>query len=96
MRRCLKIKVIGKVQGVFYRDFAQKSAAKLQIEGTAQNSIEATSVIILACGSAEKLDAFIDELYKGSPKSKVENIVVEPLQQIKDFRGVFRIIGANH
>jgi acylphosphatase len=94
MRRCLKIKVIGKVQGVFYRDFVQKSASTLGIEGTVQN--EENSVLIFACGDAERLDSLIDELYKGSPKSKVENVLVEPLQQLKDFRGVFRIIGANN
>jgi len=94
MKRCLKIKVTGKVQGVFYREFAQKSAQKLQIEGTAQN-MEDSSVLIQVCGTSEKLDDFIDELYKGSKQSKVDDVETEPLIQEKDFRGVFRIIGVN-
>ena len=37
MRKCIKIIVSGKVQGVFYRDFVRKSAERLGVEGTAQN-----------------------------------------------------------
>ncbi len=95
MKRCLRIKVTGKIQGVFYRRFAQKNAEKLGIEGTIQNLEDGKSVLILACGNSEKLDDFIDTLYEGSSKSKVENVSAEPLRPKKDFRGVFRIIGAN-
>ena len=42
---------------------------------------------------ASKYPEFIDVLYKGTKGSKVENVLVEPLSQTKDFRGVFRIIG---
>ncbi|MFC1894484.1 acylphosphatase [Candidatus Dependentiae bacterium] len=94
MKRCLKIRVVGKVQDVLYRQFVQKVAYKLGIEGTAHNA-EDGSVLINAAGLSEKLDDFIDALYKGSPKSKVENIIVEPLIPERDFRGVFRIIGEN-
>ncbi len=94
MRRCVKIKVVGKVQGVSYREFVQKHATKLGVEGTAQNS-EDGNVLIMACAISEKLDDLIDALYKGSPKSKIEDVLVEPLIPERDFRGVFRIIGSN-
>ena len=94
MNRCLKIRISGKVQGVLYRQFAQKSAQKLGIEGTVQN-MDDGSVLIHICGLSDKLDDFIDTLYKGTPKSKVEDISTEPLRQEKDYRGVFRIIGVN-
>lgn len=96
MRRCVKIKVIGKVQGVSYRHFAQKNASKLGIEGTIQNLEDRKSVLIFACGISDKLDDFIDELYKGTPKSKIEDLITEPLMQEKSFRGIFRIIGFNN
>ena len=95
MRKCLKIKVMGKVQGVLYRHFVQKNAEKLSIEGTVQNLEDGRSVLILACGIADKLDDFIDALYEGSEKSKIEDLTTEPLAQEKNFRGVFRIIGSN-
>lgn len=92
MKQCLRIKVFGQVQGIGYREFAKKAAHKLEIEGTAQN-IEEEYVMIYACGDSNKLDAFIDELYKGPKNAQVKNIEVEPLVLEKDFRGVFRVIG---
>ncbi len=94
MRRCVKIKVTGKVQDVGYRDFAKKHATKLKIEGIAQNQDD-ESVLITACGDSDRLDDFIDALYKGTLKSKIEDVSVEPFLQDKDFRGVFRVIGFN-
>jgi acylphosphatase len=95
MKQSVKIIVKGKVQGVLYRDFAQKQAQKLGIEGTAQNAPDG-SVIIYAAASSDNLDLFIDFLYEGSSKSKVEDIIVEPLVAARDFRRVFRVIGDHH
>jgi len=92
LRRCSRIVVKGKVQGVFYRSFVKEHANALKIEGTVQNSQDGT-VVINACGQSEKLEDFIDALYQGSPKSRVEQIVEEPIIHGRDFRGVFRIIG---
>lgn len=92
MKRCSRIIVKGKVQGVFYRDFARKQAEKHAIEGTIQNSNDGT-VIINACGPIDKIEDFIDALYSGSPKSRVDEVLEEPLTHNRDFRGVFRIIG---
>lgn len=92
MRQCLKIIVTGKVQDVGFRHYVQKEAEKLNVEGTVHN-VDDGSVHILVCGSSEKLDDLIDVIYNGTRKSKVENVLTEPLTQIKDFRGVFRVIG---
>ena len=92
MKQCLKIIVEGKVQGVGYRELVHKKAEKYSIEGTIQNGNDGT-VIIHACGLSEDLDKLIDDLYKGTAKSEVKNIAVEPFVKEKDFRNVFRIIG---
>jgi|SaaInlLV_10m_DNA_2_1039722.scaffolds.fasta_scaffold17522_3 acylphosphatase len=92
MKQNLKIIVSGKVQGVFYRAFIKEYAEKFGIEGTAQNADDGT-VVVCASASSDKLDEFIDVLYKGSPKASVEDVIVEPLIKGKDFRGVFRVIG---
>ena len=92
MKRCIKIVVTGKVQGVVYRDFIQENAEKLGVEGSVQNQEDGT-VIIHACGFAEILDDFIDVLYQRSNKSLIEDVSVTPLNQEKKFRGVFRVIG---
>ncbi len=93
MKQCVKIKVSGKVQGVGYREFVKKHAQKLSIEGATQNSDDKKCVLIQACGLSENLDKLIDSLYKGTPKSKIEDIHVEPLINKKNFREVFRILG---
>jgi len=94
MKKCLKITVTGKVQGVGYREFVQKNAMKLAVEGTIQNTGDG-SVIIFACGMAKHLDELIDLLYQGSNSSKVSNVFAEPHMLEKNFRGVFRIIGVD-
>jgi acylphosphatase len=92
MRRCLKIRVTGKVQGVAYRAFAQKSAHDLGLEGTIQNE-ENGNITIYTCGPSEKLDKFIDALYQGTPAAQITDVLTEPFVNEKNFRGVFRIIG---
>jgi len=91
MKKCSKIIVKGKVQGVSFREFVQKKAEKLKLEGTVQNLHDET-VIINVCGMSDDIENFIDELYSGSPKSNVDDISEEPLTNKPEFRGVFRII----
>lgn len=92
MKKSLKITVLGKVQGVGYREFVQKQAQKMNIVGTVQNNPNG-EVIIYATGSAESLESLIDVLYQGSSKALVKDVIAESLASEKDFRGVFRVIG---
>jgi acylphosphatase len=91
MRKCLMITIYGSVQTETYKSFIQKNACSLGVEGTVQ--CDKDSLVLHACGMSDRLDQFIDTLYKGIDKSKLKDISVEPLVTEKDFRGVFRIIG---
>ena len=91
MRKCLLITITGSVQVEAYKLFIQKNAGVLGIEGTVQGGQD--GLVLHACGASDKLDNFIDMLYKGVEKSKLKDISVEPLVTEKDYRGVFRIIG---
>ena len=91
MRKCIVITISGSVQTEAYKLFIQKNAGILGIEGTVQGDHD--GLILHACGASDKLDNFIDMLYKGIEKSKLKDIFVEPLVTDKDFRGVFRVIG---
>ena len=93
MKQCLRITITGTVQGVGYREFVKKNAEQCAVEGTIKNS-ENGSVIICACGLSENLDKLIDNLYKGSSKSEIKDISIEPFMKDKDFRSVFRVIGS--
>ena len=92
MKKSVKIVVSGKVQAVGLREFVSKQAEKFEIQGTIQNSHDGT-VVIYAQGTDDGIEDLIDSIYRGSPKSKVENVSVDIFSTPKDFRGVFRIIG---
>ena len=93
MRKCVMIKVLGNVQADSYKNFVQKSATGLNVEGSVQNDADAGGIIIYVCSQSGNLDKFIDILYKGIDRHKPTEINVEPFVSEKDFRGVFRIIG---
>lgn len=91
MKQCVKIRVLGKVQGVGFRKFTQKQAQSFQIEGYVQH-LDDGVLTIWACGPTDNLDKFIEQVYKGPATSSVQDVTVEPCASGKDFRGVFRII----
>ncbi|MBI5003983.1 acylphosphatase [Candidatus Kaiserbacteria bacterium] len=67
--------VKGRVQGVLYRDFAQRKARALGLTGTVQN-LRDGSIEIFAQGDEKKLKEFLEKLKRGSLFSKVESIEV--------------------
>ncbi len=71
-----RLKVSGRVQGVFYRGSARQRAVELGITGHARNQPDGT-VEILACGSEEAVREFTSWLWIGPPLAKVT--AVEPL-----------------
>lgn len=92
MKQCIKITITGHVQSVPYKEFIQKQAQKLHIEGTLQD-YEDEDVLIIACGQSDNLDELIDHIYKGTPDIKIRDVIIEPFINEKNFRGVFRLIG---
>lgn len=83
---CKKIRVSGRVQGVFYRAFVQRNAQDLGITGWTRNE-EDGSVSVFACGTEDKLAQLIKALHQGPLAAKVENVLVEPteIQTLTDF-----------
>ena len=65
--------VDGDVQGVGYRFFAQRAAARHQIVGYVRN-LDDGRVEVLAEGPAQRVEAFKDELLTGPRFSSVDNI----------------------
>ena len=93
MKRCIRITVYGTVQGVGYREYVQKYAKKFDVEGTIQN-VDDGSVLINAAGNTDALDDLIDYIYQGSKDSVIEEVAIEIAVSKRDYRGVFRVIGA--
>ena len=74
------IRVIGRVQGVFFRHFAQKEASKLGLAGSVQNNSNG-SVEIKVSGNDKDIYSFINWCHAGSPASKVEQVIVKELSE---------------
>ena len=78
--------VSGKVQGVFYRDFARKNAEKLGISGFVRNLPDGT-VEVVGEGEEDKLNLFVRECKRGSLTSFVKNADVKFEKPTGEFDG---------
>lgn len=67
------ITVTGRVQGVFFRDTARRTATELGLSGFARNEPDG-SVYIEAEGEAPSLERFLEWCRQGSDLSKVESV----------------------
>ena len=85
----LDIRVMGKVQGVFYRVTAKAVADQLGVKGIVLNGPDG-SVIIEAEGDDFSLDMFLEFCHKGSDKAEVESVEVSE-SNLKNYRN-FEVI----
>lgn len=67
--------VLGRVQGVSYRSYAQEQATKLNLGGYIRNLPDGSAEIFVQ-GTEDKIKQFIEWAKKGSPHSKVEQVKV--------------------
>jgi acylphosphatase len=69
------IRVIGRVQGVFFRASAKAKADELNIKGSVRNEPGGT-VYIEAEGESANMEQFVDWCRLGPPRSRVDNLDV--------------------
>jgi acylphosphatase len=82
---CARFIVSGRVQGVFYRASAREQAVSLGLAGHAKNLPDGT-VEVVACGSAQALDAMERWLRQGPPAARVNAVSREDLPE-RELRG---------
>jgi len=82
-----RIMVSGKVQGVFYRGWAEANARQLGVTGWVRNRLGG-DVEILACGSREAVDELIRRCWHGPRAAVVDGVEVEEAgaEESGDFR----------
>lgn len=83
-----KFLVRGEVQGVGYRFFAQRAAARHQVVGYVRNCPDGTVEAVVE-GPASNVEAFKDDLVAGpqwAVVDQVEEIVLEPTGSYSAFR----------
>ncbi len=76
MKKHLKLKITGKVQGVWYRASMQKEAKQLDVSGYVKNESDG-SVFAEVEGDHLMLKRLVDWCWKGSDLAKVSNVFVE-------------------
>ncbi|HEX7757790.1 MAG TPA: acylphosphatase [Niabella sp.] len=86
-----KIRITGKVQGVFFRRSAKEQADIMGIMGSAENMSDG-SVVIYVVGDEVPLQRFIDWCQKGPEGAVVENVEITDIPETKEYRW-FEILG---
>lgn len=86
MKKHFNIKVLGRVQGMFFRATAKEQADLLGIVGFAQNKDDG-SVYIEVEGEKNKLDKFLKWCYLGPPLAQVKKVTTteSPLKNFLQF-----------
>lgn len=79
------LRIIGRVQGVFFRSEGQNEALRLRLTGWIQNEQDG-SVSICVQGPGKAIQEFIEWCRRGPAAAKVEEVQVEWL---KDADGTF-------
>ncbi len=75
------IRVIGRVQGVYFRKSTQETANQLGIKGYVENQFDG-SVFIEAEGNLSVLHKFKAWCMEGPPLAKVEKLEVEAMKKL--------------
>ena len=76
--KTIRIKVEGKVQGVFFRQSTQEKALSLGIKGTVKNCDDDT-VEIIATAEKAQLEKFVEWCWQGPPRAQVANVTTQEL-----------------
>ncbi len=71
-----RVQIFGKVQGVFFRKYAQMTAESLGLGGFVQNEPDG-SVLAEIEGEEDALEKFVQWAHRGSPAARVERVVVK-------------------
>ncbi len=72
----IKIVIKGRVQGVWFRKYAQDKAEALALSGFVKNETDGT-VYIEVSGEKEHVDVFVHWCHSGPPLAHVESVDVE-------------------
>jgi acylphosphatase len=76
-------RVEGLVQGVYFRDYAQKEARGLALSGWVRNRPDGTVEVVME-GEGEKVEQMIAWLHTGSPQAEVKEVQVTEEQPLGD------------
>ncbi len=80
-RKAVKVRIYGRVQGVWYRRWTEQEANKLGLYGWVRNRVDGT-VEALFVGSPDTVEAMLVACHNGPPAAVVEKIDVDSAKGI--------------
>ena len=84
-----KLRIHGRVHGVFFRDSVLKKAKELGLVGFVRNDLDG-AVYIEIEGEEKSLGEFVNSCKEGPPKAKVREVEIEEDSELRGF-GEFTI-----
>lgn len=78
-RTAFDLVVVGRVQGVGFRAYAEREADRLGLAGWVRNEPDGT-VVAHAEGPADAVDAFVRWCHDGPPWARVERVDAHPAE----------------
>lgn len=78
-RKAVRVRVLGRVQGVWYRGWTVDTAGGLGLTGWVRNRADGT-VEALFAGPADAVDRMLDACRRGPPAAIVRDVVADPDQ----------------
>ena len=91
MRKGVKIFITGKFNHKIFDEFVLKLASQLGIQGSLQ-VFDNNTLVVYAIGEMENIEFLIDDIYGEASGASIEELSVKPLDEDRDFRGIFRVI----
>ncbi len=80
----VRLRIKGRVQGVFFRATARDVARKLGLTGFVKNLSDGNTVLAEAQGPTDKIQEFIKWCHQGPPAARVDEVIVERISPIED------------
>ncbi len=80
-RVVVRVRIIGRVQGVWYRGWTIEEAGRLGLDGWVRNRRDGSVEAVFA-GSREAVDAMIAACHRGPPSARVERVIAEPSAEV--------------
>jgi acylphosphatase len=74
-----KVRVFGRVQGVFFRQWTVNEASRLAVNGWVHNARDGSVEAHLA-GEEEAVAQLIEHMRQGSPQARVDDVMVETVE----------------
>ncbi len=85
MQECIRYRVFGRVQGVFFRASTRDVALRLALIGWVRNCADG-SVELVACGERLRLEELERWLWQGPELAEVAEVTQEPVP-CENFKG---------